>query len=284
VDVDTDTGLERQCLPECDLAKIHHVLYDMLVDFDAVCAQLNIPYWLDSGTLLGAVRHGGFIPWDDDVDVCMFRSDVTRFRAGVVGTEFARKYSVQTSADDPLVAVDIKVFHNQSQVRSRTSAMYGTPHTKHQGLHLDVVVMDTVSTSRSVRLMERLIRSAGWRKVTARKMLTAPHQSPLKRLARLGLVLTPGRFLQLLEQVLDRRAGARPDRLFGVGRSGMYSRQPIDRAVILPLRLISFEASTFPAPADVHDYLCSEYGRTYMIPPPEGQRLGHFVDIRVTDQ
>lgn len=275
--------LARQSLSDGDLAKVHQVLHDMLVDFDNVCAELNISYWLDSGTLLGAVRNGGFIPWDDDVDVAMFRADVERFRTRVGDTEFARKYSVQTSADDPLVAVDVKIFHNQSRVTSRTAAMYNTPHTKHQGLHLDILIVDTVSASWFVRSVERLIRSAGWRKATARKMLVAPRQSPLKRIARLGLVLTPGRCLQMLERALDSRASQRPGRQFGVGRSGVYSSQPIDRSAILPLQRISFDGSTFPAPANAHEYLLSVYGIHYMTPPPDEERLPHFIDVRFTD-
>jgi lipopolysaccharide cholinephosphotransferase len=278
------TSAELGCLSDRDLARVHRALYDMLVDFDAVCAELDIPYWLDSGTLLGAVRHGGFIPWDDDIDVCMFRPDLDRFRASVTGTAFARKYSVQTSADDPLVAVDVKIFHNQSRVKARTAALYKTPHTKHEGLHLDVVVMDTVSANWVVRLVERFVRAAGWRKATARTMLVAPYQSPLKRLARLGLVLTPWRFLQMIERILDKRAAKRPGRQFGVGRSGTYSKRPIDRSVILPLRPIPFGDATFPSPANAHEYLCSEYGSAYMIPPPDEERLVHFIDVQFTDQ
>jgi lipopolysaccharide cholinephosphotransferase len=255
----------------------------MLVDFDAVCAELKVPYWLDSGTLLGAVRHGGFIPWDDDVDICMFRSDLERFRSSVIGTDFAEKYSVQTSADDPMVAVDVKVFHNQTKVKARTVALYNTPHTKHHGLHLDILVMDVVSPNWFVRNAERLVRAAGWRKATAREMLVAPHQSPLKRIARLGLVLTPWRFLQMIERILDARAAKRTGDQFGVGRSGTYSRRPIERSVILPLGRITFGDSAFPAPANVHEYLCSEYGSGYMIPPPEEERLGHFIDVRFMD-
>lgn len=55
-------------------------LLDILKEFDAICQKHHVPYWLDSGTLIGAVRHGGFVPWDDDIDVCVLKKDQKRLR------------------------------------------------------------------------------------------------------------------------------------------------------------------------------------------------------------
>ena len=63
-------AFKRQHLRACQLKQL-----SILEEIEGICRRHNIAYWLDGGTLLGAVRHGGFIPWDDDIDIAMTLED-----------------------------------------------------------------------------------------------------------------------------------------------------------------------------------------------------------------
>lgn len=121
------------------------VLLDLLVEFDRVCKKNGVRYFLDGGTLLGAVRHKGFVPWDDDVDVIMLRSDYEKL-CGIAGTEFVEPYFWQTNYTDPGSA------RRHAQLRnSQTTAILedemdgGIPVAAfNQGVFLDVFIFDEV--------------------------------------------------------------------------------------------------------------------------------------------
>lgn len=80
-----------------DLKEIQHVMAEMMAAIDQVCRKNNIRYILDGGTMLGAIRHKGFIPWDDDLDIAMPRDDYERFMA-IANRELGDSYRFEVTA------------------------------------------------------------------------------------------------------------------------------------------------------------------------------------------
>ncbi len=93
-------GYNRK-FPDLDIniRAVQKVELEILLEFDGVCKENNIKYHLFAGTLLGAIRHNGFIPWDDDIDVCMLRGDFEKFLT--IGQEcLGKDYFLQTYETD----------------------------------------------------------------------------------------------------------------------------------------------------------------------------------------
>ena len=98
-------------LSDADLQRLHQVQLEMLLELDRVCRCLGLTYQLGAGSLLGAVRHGGFIPWDDDVDVVMLRAEPAtmtayrvegmRFEPALADPVFAERWRQRGDASGP---------------------------------------------------------------------------------------------------------------------------------------------------------------------------------------
>ncbi len=86
--------------PDTPLRKAQLASVDVLNEFDRVCKENGLVYWLDFGTLLGAVRHKGFVPWDDDIDVSMPLADWQKFKS-IGADKLAKGYFMQTEVTDP---------------------------------------------------------------------------------------------------------------------------------------------------------------------------------------
>ena len=125
--------------------KLWAVELDLLNEFIRVCEKNNLTYYADAGTLLGAVRHKGMIPWDDDIDVMMFREEYDKL-CKIANDEFVYPYFFQTEYTDP------GSLRSHAQLRnSKTTAVLksneGHKYKFNQGIFLDIFVIDSVPDS-----------------------------------------------------------------------------------------------------------------------------------------
>lgn len=135
---------EQRNMTDNNFEQVHRIVLRMLKVFDIICSKFNIDYWLDYGTLLGAIRHNGFIPWDIEADIGILRSDFDRFL----------KYGVNYLPDDIFFQTKEtdKAYINSSlyieaKLRDKYSNYVGfskaNPNCKwHNGIQIDIFVYD----------------------------------------------------------------------------------------------------------------------------------------------
>lgn len=125
-----------------EMKKVHATQLEIFQLFHNICEGNNLNYWVDGGTLLGAVRHKGFIPWDDDIDVCMLREDYDKFLEVCASGAIKEPYFLQNFVTQPLCE---KV---HSRLRVDGTAMVTDarqlkyPKYVHQGIFIDIYPFD----------------------------------------------------------------------------------------------------------------------------------------------
>lgn len=131
--------------------QLHGILLELLVEFDRVCMKNDIKYSLAFGTLLGAERHGGFIPWDDDVDILMDRYNYELF-CKRCDEDLGNEYFLQTKNSDK------NYVYNISRLRKRNTT-YILEKWKdsgiHQGVYIDIFPIDHIPNGRLAKAIQR---------------------------------------------------------------------------------------------------------------------------------
>lgn len=136
---------------EIDIKKIWDIEIEILNVFDKVCKDNNLKYSLAYGTLLGAIRHRGFIPWDDDIDVMMPRKDYNKLLE-IWSNEVTDTYIIQN------YKTDFDYTNNFSKIRKNHTAFLQSESEKmkryHKGIFIDIFPVDRVATSKFGRMIQ----------------------------------------------------------------------------------------------------------------------------------
>ena len=124
------------------MEKLHCAQFALLNEFDRVCRNHDLKYYLAAGTLLGAVRHSDFIPWDDDVDVYLKRKDYEKFLQYKDEFEFPFELHVPSDKDTYFWDYTTRLVYKKSQLKFNKSENEFYNHTDNEYLFLDIFVLD----------------------------------------------------------------------------------------------------------------------------------------------
>ena len=143
-----------------EFKKLWAVELDLLAEFDRVCKKHNLTYFASGGTLLGAVRHQGFIPWDDDIDVHLPRKDYDKLLK-IASDEFHYPYFFQNmSTDCGLVSGCSRLRNSDTTICSESEWKKSF---KNKGIFIDICVLYNVPDSEFVLSLTKLVLKAYWR-------------------------------------------------------------------------------------------------------------------------
>jgi lipopolysaccharide cholinephosphotransferase len=258
---------------ENELRSCQLVMLRILKIFDKVCREAGLRYWLDSGTLLGAVRHGGFIPWDDDVDVKMPIDDYRRFLK-LAPEALPYDIFLQTKESDPGHPV------SWAKLRDRFSFMDdpGGPFGYSQGIPIDVFPAVFMTRRRHrLRKLYALLPPYDLGPDWPRRGWSLKHRLYSGAFAFAQAVLRPIIRATPIAGALA-RYGEGGEKLWANDYPLEWMREAFPDEAVFPLGRIGFEDGVFPCPADPRRYLEIMYGLDYMTPPPERLRGAHAVN------
>lgn len=249
---------------------------DILKYVDRICRENNINYFLAFGSLLGAVRHRGYIPWDDDIDICMLRSDYDRFRSIMIHKNEYNFIDLSTNNDYYFL------FGRVSDKKTRLVLPH-KPEIHNLGVFIDVFPIDNAPS------VEERSRWYNEYLVLRRKMLaTVPSTA---RYQKWGLKTTY-RFLKRLPSRFKYKPIKYKDYcqeiISLVSKYNTYNSEQVvvfdtpyglktimDREIFNSIIELEFEGNRFYAPKDYDAYLKTLYGDYMQLPPVEKRISSH---------
>ena len=256
-------------MPQYDIRELQlHILNNLLV-LDKVCREHNLRYYLSDGTMLGAVRHGGFIPWDDDADVMMPRPDYDILMANA-HLWMPEPFEVKSSENDADYPGDF------AKLIDASTTLIERYHYKYlSGIYIDIFPLDGAPDS----LLEQCLLIARYQ--FWRKLGYLHHRNPYKH--GKGISSWPSRFLQWLFTTAQmQRRVSRVMLTYDFNRNSRIiefddgMRGIVEKSVLGTPTPIQFEGYALYGVEHPHEYLSALYGEYMQIPDVEHRQIHNF--------
>lgn len=264
------------------LRKVQLAMLDILKEIKRVCDENDIKYFLDSGTLLGAVRHGGFIPWDDDIDISMHRSEYNKFLK-IAPEKLKPQFFLQTWDSDPGYPYPFAKVRKIGTIYDE--AMSEFTNQKHRELWVDIFPLDVYPDNKKERCENKkrimLLRYSMWMKYNVKPWRN--HSKTWERIAvrckyipsSIYAFMHSGDQLKELYTHYMTMYNEQSSEMYECGAGlTIYGKCATPRYCTDELTNIKFEDSVFLAPKDYNTYLKILYG-DYMTLPPKEERVNH---------
>ena len=280
------THLLRE-LTEDESKALKQAILNIYKDVASLCDKHGLTYMMSGGTCLGAIRHQGFIPWDDDLDIMMPRKDYDQLIQLLEAGELDEKYEfTYPNARKDANTVFLKIFRKGT--KNVEIANVNTPFPK--GVYIDVFAIDSVPKSNTGKTVKGFIANAI--QYIAISRLYTQYKSPLLKeymfmdpqlkkryiikqiLGTLTAFASHAKWVYWFEKFV---ASAKPNRPWGIptGRK-YYNGEIFEKDVFVPVRKATFEGLEVNVPNDTHRYLTNLY-KNYMELPPVEKRERHFI-------
>lgn len=244
------------------MKEVWAVQMDMLQELLDVCNRHGLRIYADGGTLLGAIRHKGYIPWDDDIDMIMLRPDYDRLMA--LADEFRHPYFLQNVYTDPHYT------HRHAQIRNSETACWsatakGCPKRFNQGIFVDIFPADAIP--QSPRHFARYYKKEGLARQKFRfvSKLTNALPEPLYMWLRRNVAfLSDQRRYEAYERVLRSVETKAHGNVCEISFKHNYPLMQVDD--FGTPEWVDFEYMKMPVPQNSHRLLELQYGLDYMTP------------------
>lgn len=239
-------------------------ILEIMFDVDKFCIDNNIDYCLMGGSALGAKRHGGFIPWDDDLDIFMTPDNYEKFRENFKKSIDGQKYYLQEwGAVDGMVTISKVRMNNTTYIEESLKNW-----DIHHGIYIDIFILHNCPNNRLAQMYQCL-----WAKYVIMKGLAARGYSRRKGFLGFALkvmALFPEHFLVKygLKQVYRYRNKNTDYYCNFLGKAvfknAIYKREWFENSVYAP-----FEKVSLRIPENLHDFLSFRFGDYMKFPSPE---------------